>query len=1532
MPTMLSRSGQAGAASARRARFRDRALPAIGILALVASLFVGVPAQRVAAAQTDPPTPAVAIHVSENTAALETMTASAPTPTGTGTTGMQWWITWWRYFVAYQSLEEALKADGTPYVEVSDADIAAGRLVTADGLARYPIVFSLAAEAVADNEIAPLRNYVSAGGFLFVGSSSFTRSTNGTARGGFALQSEMGLRMSSTSLQNWTLNDQFAKAGSSRLTADIPSGTLLWGGKQSYDTTPWINNPRWVWRVTNTDAQVLATGDGGVELATKPYGTGRFIYDAELQPLLGDTGYSSSAFAYTIYRNAVEWAFEASGMPIVKVSPWRYPYDAAGIVRHDLEAMTSPGSYILNSAQYEQSLGMKGDYYFTTGTLRISPTNPDTRMSDTAKRADIDNLRTAVATYGATVGSHNGGLPNPAGYPTPITDSAAHTLWHWGPDQALDLSPAGYPSGYAYAQQSLQIAFQDIETWMSSSPYTGATGRTPVDNGRAGCGAAGTCPRTFVSPYHNAGRERSHQIENDLGTQVVGEQRVGPFPIRDFSYAAPHTYFSMVGMGIGNWYIGDALQESIDNYLGTADMRAAVDWYYDLGGLINLYGHSDLRSYVSYLASKANLWKTNAVGVRDWYVKREPVRVTPSFTQSGSASIATATVSGSTDAQTAVELVIPSWTPVSTSVSVRLNGAAAPAGSWRSTAYGVKIQVGTTVSSIEVTYNPIQPVQSWTQTDWSGGAGQDIWADPTRYQAGTNVDTSATGQVSLSATSGGGAVFSDTFTRQPNDPAPLSPWTSVSGTWTVASGVLTGTGTSGYGNVYYVPPTSPPSDYVVDARVQLTPGSLGGGIGGRLNKTTGAHYGIWLYPPDGPAANKNNIAVIKFSSWTAYTTPAIATYSLDANWHDLRVEFAGARIRVWMDGAQLLDYTDPSPLSGSGITVDRYPPTTISVDSVTMTTPVTFNASGSLVSSAFDAGAGSTWQTLSWQASTLTGTTVRLRTRTADTSAGLASAAWSAWYPASGAPIPDASRRWMQYQAELGTSNPAITPSLYDVTATYAGPAPVDTIPPVVTVPANMTVPATGPSGAVVTFSASAVDNVDGALTPTCTPASGSTFPVGSTTVTCRATDAAGNTGSASFSVTVTAVVDEPPAAPTGLTAAVSTIAIALDWGDNSEPDLAGYRVYRSLASGGPWTQLTSAPITTSDYGDTSAPTGTEMYYRVTAVDLAGLESGAASTSAKRTIAFRSSTFAANSGATTLVIARPTGAQTNDILVAVVTVRGAPTITPPSGWTLIRSDMSGTTLKQATYFRAVDAATDTSFTWTFSATSLVSGAIVAYSGVDVLNVPVRPVDAADGRATTSSTSSIVAPSITTSVEGDLLIGAFGSATNATFDPPSSMIEQGEIVSTAGKSRVATEIADQVLGPAGPTGDRAATASKSAVVVGQLIALRPVGSTPPPVDTEKPTPPTNLAVTATSSTRVDLAWTAATDNVGVDRYVVQRATGTGAFASIGIATVPQFADSTVSKNTTYRYRVMAVDAASNTSDPSGIVSVTTPRRG
>lgn len=74
----------------------------------------------------------------------------------------------------------------------------------------------------------------------------------------------------------------------------------------------------------------------------------------------------------------------------------------------------------------------------------------------------------------------------------------------------------------------------------------------------------------------------------------------------------------------------------------------------------------------------------------------------------------------------------------------------------------------------------------------------------------------------------------------------------------------------------------------------------------------------------------------------------------------------------------------------------------------------------------------------------------------------------------------------------------------------------VDTTAPALTLPADITTDET-----TVTFDATASDVVDGSVAVTCTPASGSTFDVGTTAVNCSATDAAGNSAAGSFNVTV---------------------------------------------------------------------------------------------------------------------------------------------------------------------------------------------------------------------------------------------------------------------------------------------------------------------------------------------------------------------------------------------------------------------------
>jgi RHS repeat-associated protein len=78
-----------------------------------------------------------------------------------------------------------------------------------------------------------------------------------------------------------------------------------------------------------------------------------------------------------------------------------------------------------------------------------------------------------------------------------------------------------------------------------------------------------------------------------------------------------------------------------------------------------------------------------------------------------------------------------------------------------------------------------------------------------------------------------------------------------------------------------------------------------------------------------------------------------------------------------------------------------------------------------------------------------------------------------------------------------------------------------DVHPPVLTVPANLTIEATSRAGATATFDTTAIDAVDGAVGVMCSAESGSMFMLGDTTVTCAATDVAGNESSDSFIVRV---------------------------------------------------------------------------------------------------------------------------------------------------------------------------------------------------------------------------------------------------------------------------------------------------------------------------------------------------------------------------------------------------------------------------
>jgi chitodextrinase len=92
------------------------------------------------------------------------------------------------------------------------------------------------------------------------------------------------------------------------------------------------------------------------------------------------------------------------------------------------------------------------------------------------------------------------------------------------------------------------------------------------------------------------------------------------------------------------------------------------------------------------------------------------------------------------------------------------------------------------------------------------------------------------------------------------------------------------------------------------------------------------------------------------------------------------------------------------------------------------------------------------------------------------------------------------------------------------------------------------------------------------------------------------------------------------------------------------------------------------------------------------------------------------------------------------------------------------------------------------------------------------------------------------------------------------------------------------------------------------------------------DTQAPTTPTGLAAAAANATKVNLTWSASSDNTGVAGYTIYR-DGTS-LATVSNANLA-YSDTTTAPVTSYIYTVDSFDMAGNHSAISAPVSVTTP---
>jgi len=167
-----------------------------------------------------------------------------------------------------------------------------------------------------------------------------------------------------------------------------------------------------------------------------------------------------------------------------------------------------------------------------------------------------------------------------------------------------------------------------------------------------------------------------------------------------------------------------------------------------------------------------------------------------------------------------------------------------------------------------------------------------------------------------------------------------------------------------------------------------------------------------------------------------------------------------------------------------------------------------------------------------------------------------------------------------------------------------------------------------------------------------------------------------------------------------------------------------------------------------------------------------------------------------------------------------------------SGWTLVRRINNSTSVGLAVYWKVASnesgrvcrSYSGAGYDFAFSPGSgsqSMTGAIVAYSGVDTTT----PIDVENGQATSSGATHST-PSITTSVANTMLVASFGLAGTGTWTPPAGMTERSDSTAQA----VALEVADVLQVSAGASGTKTATASASKAGATHILALKPGGGT------------------------------------------------------------------------------------------------------
>lgn len=384
----------------------------------------------------------------------------------------------------------------------------------------------------------------------------------------------------------------------------------------------------------------------------------------------------------------------------------------------------------------------------------------------------------------------------------------------------------------------------------------------------------------------------------------------------------------------------------------------------------------------------------------------------------------------------------------------------------------------------------------------------------------------------------------------------------------------------------------------------------------------------------------------------------------------------------------------------------------------------------------------------------------------------------------------------------------------------------------------------------------------------------------------------------------------QAPTTPTGVAATAAGTSASVTWtAATDNVAVTGYSVYRGTSAGFTADSTTKiADATTTSYTDGSLAVGS-YFYKVIATDAAGNLSAASGASPAVTIADTISPTAPTALTVTVSGATATlswTASSDNVGVAGYSVHRAATADFVAGATNKIANVAAigyadSNLAAGTYYYKVIALD--------SASNASSASEAASAVVTDTIAPTAPTNVTAGATGTSVGIGWTAATDDVAVTGYSVYR--GTTEGFTADATNKIGDAS-----------ATSYLDTVPG-AGTfyyrvtANDAAGNVSAASSSVSVSIA-----------DTTAPTTPTGLSSTVSGAT-ASLTWTASTDDVGVTGYSVYRGTSAGfspvSGNRVGTSSTPSYSDTGLASGT-YFYKVIATDAASNTSAASDETTV------